>query len=314
MKKLLKIAAVVLAVIAALALLLILLLSWMSKQPAVAANYYAEVTAAAPLEQKYTQKGAFGVSTWEQDAEDEKLGKFTIWYPTPMETAGGTYPAVVMANGTGVPASKYSAVFDHLASWGFIVIGNEDEGSWDGASSAACLDLLLRLNGDSGSVFFGKIDTDSIGVAGHSQGGVGAINAVTAQENGGVYKAVYTASTTHIALAQLLGWPYDVSRVGVPYFMTAGTKQADAGNEKDAGIAPLSSLQENYGAVSDDVVKVLARRADADHGDMLAMADGYMTAWFLYWLQGEEEAGTVFFGAEAEILRNDNWQDVQKNR
>ena len=24
--------------------------------------------------------------------------------------------------------------------------------------------------------------------------------------------------------------------------------------------------------------------------------------------------GTVFFGDDAEILRNDNWQDVQKNR
>ena len=43
-------------------------------------------------------------------------------------------------------------------------------------------------------------------------------------------------------------------------------------------------------------------------------ADGYMTAWFMYHLQGDEEAGAVFFGDNAEILNNANWQDVQKNR
>ena len=314
MKKILKVITVILTVIVVLVLLFLLLLFWMAKQPAVAEDYYAEVTTAAPLEQAYTQKGGFAVSAWEQASGDETLGKFTVWYPTQMETDDRTYPAVVMVNGTGVPASKYSAVFDHLASWGFIVIGNEDGNAWDGVSSGASLDMLLRLNEDKGSIFYGKIDTDSIGVAGHSQGGVGAINAVTVQENGGVYKAIYTASTTHVELARLLGWSYDVSQISIPYFMTAGTLQADAGNEKDAGIAPLSSLQENYSTISDDTVKVLARRADADHGDMLAKADGYMTAWFLYWLQGDQEAGKAFFGEHAEILQNDNWQDVQKNR
>ena len=33
----------------------------------------------------------------------------------------------------------------------------------------------------------------------------------------------------------------------------------------------------------------------------------------MYWLNGDAEAGNVFFGEEAEILSNSNWQDVQKN-
>ena len=42
-------------------------------------------------------------------------------------------------------------------------------------------------------------------------------------------------------------------------------------------------------------------------------ADGYMTAWFMYWLQGDEEAGKAFFGENAEIKTNENWQDVTVN-
>ncbi|WP_294188357.1 hypothetical protein [uncultured Clostridium sp.] len=78
-----------------------------------------------------------------------------------------------MVNGTGVPASKYKAIFEHLASWGFIVVGNEDGESWNGNSTSQTLDYILSLNDDVNSIFNKKINVDAIGVAGHSQGGVG---------------------------------------------------------------------------------------------------------------------------------------------
>lgn len=111
-----------------------------------------------------------------------------------------------MANGTGVKASAYAEVFRHLASWGFVVAGNEDEWSWDGGSSSETLAFALRQNADASSVLHGLIDTENIGIAGHSQGGVGAINAVTSQDNGGRYRAMWTASATHAELAEGLGW------------------------------------------------------------------------------------------------------------
>ena len=39
---------------------------------------------------------------------------------------------------------------------------------------------------------------------------------------------------------------------------------------------------------------------------MLCSADGYMTAWFMYYLKGETEAGKAFFGEDAEIHSNEN--------
>ena len=47
---------------------------------------------------------------------------------------------------------------------------------------------------------------------------------------------------------------------------------------------------------------------------MQLRTDGYMTAWMLWQLTGDEEAAKVFVGEDAEILKNPNWQDVEKNR
>ncbi|PJG84793.1 hypothetical protein [Conservatibacter flavescens] len=39
--------------------------------------------------------------------------------------------------------------------------------------------------------------------------------------------------------------------------------------------------------------------------------NGYMVAWFLYTLNGDNQAKQVFVGQNAEIKKNANWQNVQ---
>ena len=129
----------------------------------------------------------------------------------------------------------------------------------------------------------------------------------------GYYNDVKTSAPTLQISVDLLKAPFDVSGINIPCFMVAGTKKVDAGDGKNSGICPLVELQEKYDNISADVSKIIARRVDTDHGDMLPYADGYMTAWFMYHLQGDEEAGRIFFGDNAEILTNANWQDVEKN-
>lgn len=51
---------------------------------------------------------------------------------------------------------------------------------------------------------------------------------------------------------------------------------------------------------------------NAEHGDMQERTDGYMTAWMLWQLQGDEDAARVFIGEDAEILSNQLWQDIEK--
>ena len=104
MNKFLKILLIVLGVIVSLIILTVLFLFWLSKQPAVAERYWEKVTSDKILEQKYTNPGDYETASFVKLSDDEKIGQFKIWYPAGIEETDNTCPAVVMVNGTGVPA------------------------------------------------------------------------------------------------------------------------------------------------------------------------------------------------------------------
>ncbi|WP_195429389.1 alpha/beta hydrolase [Clostridium sp. D46t1_190503_E9] len=286
-------------------------------------HYYNYLETEKDLEKKYSEFGEYEVSFKSFDADSDVFKKYEIWYPTDLENSNEKYPLIVVANGTGITASKYKAFFKHLASWGFVVIGNEDENSRSGESSSKSLDYVLKLNQDKNSIFYNKIDTDNIGIGGHSQGGGGTINAVNNWGNGKLYKAMYTASATSSFFGQEghLGtdWAYDVTKINIPYFFIAGTEYFDAGEAisieetTGQGICPLYAMKDIYSKLTTEY-KVMGRLVNVDHGATYQKADGYMTAWFMYWLKDDLQAGGVFFGEDSEILTNANWQDVKINK
>ena len=233
------------------------------------------------------------------------------------------HPLVIVANGTGVKASDYSDFFRHLASWGFVVAGNEDPNSRSGASASETLSRVLQENGNSESKLCGRVDLERIAIAGQSQGGVAVVNAINHYDNGRLYCAAYCASITSPFWGQAdkLGadWQYDISKLKVPCLMIAGTGFLDAGLATDIlaqegqGISPLYALQENYDQIPNETIKIMARRIGIDHGDIFNASDGYMTAWFLWHLNDDPEAAMVFAGDGAELRNNPLYQDVRIN-
>ncbi|MCR5185522.1 MAG: hypothetical protein K6D97_00180 [Clostridia bacterium] len=156
-----------------------------------------------------------------------------------------------------------------------------------------------------------------MGIIGYSQGGAGALRALTMFENGKNYKTIFTGSAAYPLLAKNMGWEYDVTKVNIPYFMTSETGTSDNTGVADienkyGGVSPLKAVIQNYNQIPESTSKIRARVTGAEHGDMLDRTDGYMTAWMLYQLKGDEEAEKVFLGDNAEILTNKNWQDVEK--
>lgn len=271
-------------------------------------DYYTHIKTTAPIESKYTQMGNLTVASQVFPSNQAHFKEFKVWYPTDITQAGKSYPVIVSANGTGFPYQKYEPVLARLASFGFVVIGNDDGTSWSGLSSSQSLALLTQLNSDKNSIFFNKLNINKAGIIGHSQGGVGAINGATNFNNSHQFKAIFTASTTKHDLARALKWDYDIKKVRVPYFEVSGVGIVDAGkaNETNGGIAPLLSLRNNFNQIASNQLTVSARRKDSDHGDMLYKGDGYMTAWFLYHLKNDVQAGKML----DEIKHNANWQDV----
>lgn len=290
------------AVILIILIVVIGLFFYLSTRPFVPHNYTKTVQTGGKLEEHYLMMGNYEIQYSEQ-AADEPIRKYEIYYPAELETKNARYPAVVFVNGSGVPGSRYKALFRHLASWGFIVIGNEDPGTGTGISADQTLSHLLTLNEESGGIFYGKIDTDNIGISGHSQGGAGVLSAVSVNEHRGLWKTAVALSPTQEELAHQLGWIYDMEKIEIPLLMLSGT----TGDFETQVVIPMEAMQAMYDKVHTS--KAMARRTHAEHGHMLYCADGYVTAWLMWQLQGDKEAAAVFTGQNPELSDNSLYEN-----
>lgn len=264
-------------------------------------SYETTVATGGEIEKHYLSHGIHDVSYFEEET-DEKWAKYEIYYSADIKESNEEYPVIVMSNGSGVRASRYAAIFEHYASWGFIVIGNEHDTAFAGDSSDASLDYLIKANDDANSVLYQKVDLENVGIVGHSQGGVGVFNAITRQSNGGMYKAAVSLSPVGEDTAKALNWTYEPEKITIPMMVLAGT-------EKD--VITIEDLQKMYSHITSD--KVMAVRSNTNHPEMLYSADGYVTAWFMWQLQGDEEAAKAFEGKDAEILNNKMYQDIKND-
>lgn len=296
-------------IILVIIILTIALVIYLSKKPAVSKNYVSKQITGGEIEEKYSRMGEYKYTSkiYNAGLENDKQRHYKVWYPE----KEGTYPLVVMVNGTGVPYTKYEAIFEHLASWGFIVIGNDYEDTWNGIATSDMLDFALN------NVELQKmIDKDNIGVGGHSQGGMGTFNAITEFENSSKYKCAFALSPTSNPLAVALKWSnnldsesaygYDLSKVTIPIFMTAGDGKWDAET-----ISPLSEMNKAFEEISNDISVVMARLKNTDHADVLRKSDGYVTAWLMYYLKNDTNAEKAFYGETPELSINEYWQDFK---
>lgn len=317
MKKLLKVVGIIVGIIALMVAIFIaynLINTHKTlNNPLLPDNYYEMIQTGGELEAKYVKQGSYSVESICVKNENESIKNIYIYYPAELKESGKKYPLVMIVNGSQTPAKTYLPYFERLASWGFIVVGNDDLQPGTGETASITLDYVLNESEIKDSV-----DIANMGAAGYSQGGAGAINAVTKFENSKLYSTLFTGSAAYPVLALSMGWEYDPSDIAVSYFMTASTGTSDDMGVADvskefAGVSPLQSLEEIYNTLPDHLAKVRGRCANAEHGDMQLRTDGYMTAWMLWQLQDNEEAAKVFVGEDAEILHNSNWVDVEKN-
>ena len=302
MKNMLKIMGIVLAAILVIGFILIKILE---NRPAAPTDYQATTETGGEIEAKYMANGPYEVSAKEV-ATLLDFGKFLIFYPTELETANQQYPVIVLCNGSGIPLSKYTAVAKHYASWGFIVIGTEEKNAWNAFGAEMCIRYLERMHENEtveGAVssFYQKVDFDRVGIVGHSQGGVGVINAITDTKHRDIYKAAVSLSPTNQALAHNLFWDYDASLIDIPILLIAG----EGGG--DDWVITGEQLMALYHDIPGD--KVAMRRVSTGHSEVLYKPDGYITAWLMWHLQGDDDAAQAFVGDSPEILSNALYSD-----
>lgn len=279
------------------------LLWFMSVQPNVPTQYTKQVQTGGNIESRYLTTGQYAVDNYRIKAE-EPIKEYRIY--APKDNNATKLSLVISLNGTGVAASKYTAWFEHMASYGFIVIGTEDPSTGKAESLDTTIAYLLQENQNKESKLYQRIDFDKLGVIGHSQGGAGVFSASTKREYKDYIKTVIALSPTQEEMAHQFGWDYDLTQLTVPTLMLAG----DTGEFETQTVLPLEKMKVMFDKTPSSF-KVLARRVGADHGQMLYATDGYVTAWFMWQLQGDDTAKSAFIGEQAEILNNKMYQDVK---
>ena len=128
-KKLLKILGIIIAILFVCFVLLVLYMNYLNQSitgdDGVAKDYAAKLSPSGTLEQRYTKPGPYHVAHHTHRSDSTAIKEYHIYAPQ-RTTPNQTFPLVLMVNGTATYASTYAPIFEHLASWGFVVIGNED--------------------------------------------------------------------------------------------------------------------------------------------------------------------------------------------
>lgn len=310
MKKMLKIVGIIFLIIIIGIIVLLAIISNMQSAPK---DYWKKISSNSNIENKYNNLGKYEVEKKEYEApkddRDKNDNHFVVWYPK----EEGIYPLIVMVNGTGVPCNKYESVFEHFASWGYVVIGNDYGTNWDGKHPSKTLDFALNTK-----EIANMIDTDKIAIGGHSQGGMGTFNAINEYDNGGKYKVLFAISPTNNELGIALKWgfeldtdnayAYKLDTIKIPTMLIAGTGKFDSET-----VSPLEQMELAYNEL--EVDKVMFRRSDnIDHGNMLYESNSYIIAWLDYYLKDIKENEKAFFGDNTEIKNNNRYQDFKSEQ
>lgn len=300
MKKVLKIIGIVFLFIV---LALVGLYLYVDNLPVIFMGYRSEIKTGGETEAKYLQDGNYETKKITRKAS-APMKKYTIYFPKDMADTEQIYPMVLVVNGTGGKATKYEPQFAQLASWGFIVVGTQDKGTGSGETTIQTLNYMLQQNEDEDSIFYQKIDVENIGVTGFSQGGAATIRSAYMFEESHYIKTIVPLSPVSEKTAEdMTDYPYDISKVECPILLLAGT----SGEFETEIVIPFDEMQRMYDKIN--TPKVMARRVGMDHDQMMYMAEGYVTAWFMWQLKGDEEAAKAFIGENPEILNNALYQD-----
>lgn len=253
------------------------------------------------IEQRYAQQGSHPVKVEEvKSTTGEAL--FRIYYPAFQEDE--SYPVISWGNGTDATPDRYDELLTHLASWGFIVIDSYSKTTGTGKEIIEAIEYLNNENQLENSLFYRKVQMEHIGVAGHSQGSTGVINAHTNYSNGSLIKTVVS-----IALPDLKYCDpedvYDTARITVPFLIMGGTR--------DFLISPVSSNQLALHNTKASTPVMMGMAKGAAHTAIEGNGNnhrGYLTAWMRYQLTDDQVAKKAFHGDSAEMMHNTNWGDV----
>lgn len=214
----------------------------------------------------------------------------TVFYPSNIKTSGKTYPIIAWANGTGVTNDIYENLLIEFAKGGYIVIANGETMAADGTAQIASIDFLLDESNDPSSLFYKKIDTGKIAVAGHSQGGRSSVNAAVKDSRVGCVLSIAGSNYT-----------YEAEKLSAPTLFFSGSS--------DMIVLASQWVVPAYNNCKGPAVYACLKNAvhTTCCSNPTAYSE-YAVKWFDYWLKNDLQALT-FFQNDGVLAKDDKWQN-----
>ena len=247
-------------------------------KPTAASQRPAPTTAAEPAEIN-------GVETLRD-------GGKTVVYPSALKNSAKRWPVIAWANGTGCPTWSYTALLQALAEGGYIVVADESVMTADGTDQIDSIDYILRQNSDKTSPFYQKIDAESLGVCGHSQGGRSCVNAAQADRR--IRCVVSIAGSSYVKEARGLSAPC-LFLTGTNDLIVVSSQWCKPAYNAVAGRAAYASLK---GGIHTTCMTNPEK------------VSGYILSWFDAYLKNDLSAKKVF-APDGRLARDPAWQDFQ---
>jgi len=232
------------------------------------------------------------VNTASQSIHETANGTYYVYYPENIQSSKKTYPVLSWANGTMCPLDMYAGLLTELANGGYIVIASDETMAADGSAQIAALNFVISLNSDSSSPAYKKVNTNKLGVVGHSQGGRSSVNA--AVKDSRIKCVVSLAGSNYLEEAE---------PNSTPTFFIAG--------EKDMIVSPSKWIQPAYDVATGPAV--YASLNGAIHTTCCsdpAKYSSYIIDWCDAWLKNDAKA-LYTFSSNGSLASDSSWSNFQ---
>lgn len=217
-------------------------------------------------------------------------GNKKVYYPAALQVTSKKYPVVVWANGTGCATETYDGLLKKIADAGYIVVADSSVMTADGTAQRNSIDYIIGQNGNSSSVFYGKVDSSRVGATGHSQGGRSSVNAAQADSRIKCIVSIAGASSAE-----------EANGLKTPSLFLTGTS--------DMVVVSSQWCKPSYDAVAGRAV--YASLKGGVHTTCMTNPEkvaGYVVSWFDAYLKGDGTAKATFANG-GKLSTDSAWTD-----
>ncbi len=234
----------------------------------------------------------------------------------PKSDSNKPFATIIVEPGFFSTSTDLENVKDRYASHGFLVVGVTNTSHYKLISTSLdpyklaldqTIQYLLELNNLSSSSLFGLIDTNAIGVSGHSMGGGGVIMLCNSSSQYSKY--------VKTAIAMNPFGNCDASNISIPIYMFSSDKDNVINPFMLGKTSKPEDIFESFKTLSSSTVRLFANYKDMDHNGVVDFklilptsgnADVFlptMLSWFKVYLENDNSFEKYLKKSEAEFLK-----------